>query len=232
MGEAASIFRHSGFATTLAMLNHVQLQHIDASLNDAARHPAGLRQMLEHDWCRHLGASLRNQLISLGLIQPDYVGVQCTYFEKSAEHNWLVAFHQDLSIPVKYRVDHPALAGWSAKDGTLFVQPPRQVLEKLVALRLHIDECGAEDGALKVVPGSHRAGRICDPDKAKLRNELGEVLCPVAIGGAMVMSPLLLHASSKATGQSHRRVLHFLFGPSELPFGLSWANQIPEVTQR
>jgi hypothetical protein len=39
----------------------------------------------------------------------------------------------------------------------------------------------------------------------------------------MAMRPLLLHASSKATGSSRRRVLHFLFGPPALPFGLEWA---------
>jgi hypothetical protein len=39
----------------------------------------------------------------------------------------------------------------------------------------------------------------------------------------LVMRPLVLHASSKATGTSKRRVLHILFGPPELPYGLEWA---------
>jgi hypothetical protein len=39
----------------------------------------------------------------------------------------------------------------------------------------------------------------------------------------MLMRPLLLHASSRASGASRRRVLHFVFGPRELPFGLAWA---------
>ncbi len=108
------------------------------------------------------------------------------------------------------------------KDGALFVQPPSTVLENLVALRFHIDECGAEDGALKLVPGSHRLGRVSDADKARLRDELGEVIGAVEKGGAMAMSPLLLHASSKATGGSRRRVLHFMFGPPALPYGLEW----------
>ena len=38
----------------------------------------------------------------------------------------------------------------------------------------------------------------------------------------MLMRPLLLHASSKATGASRRRVLHFVFGPPALPHGLAW----------
>jgi hypothetical protein len=36
------------------------------------------------------------------------------------------------------------------------------------------------------------------------------------------MRPLILHASSKATGAGERRVLHFLFGPPTLPHGLKW----------
>ena len=40
----------------------------------------------------------------------------------------------------------------------------------------------------------------------------------------MLMRPLLLHASSKTAGTSRRRVLHFLFGPRELAFGLVWAS--------
>jgi hypothetical protein len=36
------------------------------------------------------------------------------------------------------------------------------------------------------------------------------------------MRPLLLHASSKGSGTSARRVLHFVFGPRQLPHGLAW----------
>jgi hypothetical protein len=36
------------------------------------------------------------------------------------------------------------------------------------------------------------------------------------------MRPLLLHSSSRAQAQAPRRVLHFLFGPRELPCGLTW----------
>jgi hypothetical protein len=38
----------------------------------------------------------------------------------------------------------------------------------------------------------------------------------------MLMKPLLLHASSKVSIDSGRRVLHFVFAPAELPGGLRW----------
>ena len=43
-----------------------------------------------------------------------------------------------------------------------------------------------------------------------------------AAGAALVLRPLLLHASSKASGESRRRVLHFLFAPADPPNGLRW----------
>ncbi|MYN28874.1 hypothetical protein GTP69_20940 [Duganella sp. CY42W] len=86
-----------------------------------------------------------------------------------------------------------------------------------------MDACGPEDGALKVIPGSHLNGRLDEDDKALAKAGTEAVLCPVAQGAGMAMRPLLLHASSKATGSSRRRVLHFLFGPPALPFGLEWA---------
>jgi hypothetical protein len=74
-----------------------------------------------------------------------------------------------------------------------------------------------------VVPGSHRDGRVRDAEAIALRDASGTVACHVPRGGAMLMRPLLLHASSKATGTSRRRVLHFLYGPPDLPLGLAWA---------
>jgi len=204
------------------MLDQQRLQLIDDVLQDTPTNP---RQMLHLPWCAQLADDLRRQLAATGLLTEDYVAVQCTYFEKSIAQNWLVAFHQDLSIPVQSRVAHTALTGWSEKDGVLFVQPPPETLGKLIALRLHIDDCGIEDGALKVIPGSHKAGRLNETEKERLRHTIEAVLCPVSKGSGMAMRPLLLHASSKTNGNSRRRVLHFLFGPPALPYGLKWAIQ-------
>jgi ectoine hydroxylase-related dioxygenase (phytanoyl-CoA dioxygenase family) len=130
--------------------------------------------------------------------------------------------HQDLSIPVRDRVESPECSGWSEKEGQLYVQPPVSVLERLVAVRVHIDDCPAESGALRVVPHSHLEGRIDPSQFEALRRHNSETVIPVAQGGVLVMQPLLLHASSKATSPTPRRVLHFVFGPPSLPLGLEW----------
>lgn len=136
--------------------------------------------------------------------------------------NWLVPVHQDLSIPVAERLPDASLRGWSEKEGSIYVQPPVDLLQQLVAVRLHIDSCGDHDGPLRVVPGSHTLGRVDPNAAASIRSRSLEIPCTGARGSALVMRPLLLHASSKATGSSLRRVLHFLFGPPSLPYGLRW----------
>ena len=162
----------------------------------------GSRRLLAHDWCRSLAARLRASPKLAGLVPPGHVAAQCIYFSKSASYNWLVPIHQDLSIPVAERVDAAVLRGWSEKEGELFVQPPVAVLESLVAVRIHLDACTAADGPLQVVPRSHVCGAIAPGAAAEVRAARGAVTCTVDLGDALVLRPLLLHASSKATGSS------------------------------
>ncbi len=195
-----------------------------ADRDAAARGAAGTRDLLQQPWCRELVPPLRHRLITLGLLQADAVAVQCTLFRKSAGANWKVGLHQDLSIPVAGPSDDPALSGWSLKQRVHFVQPPPALLEGLLAVRVHLDECGPGDGPLRVVPGSHRHGRLDAAAAAALRAAQGEAECLAQAGDALIMRPLLLHASSKALRpQGRRRVLHFLFGPGDPGHGLRWS---------
>lgn len=219
-------FEDDGFAVVADVLDETACASISASLGQAISECTGARSMLEMTWCRALARTIRLHPL-IGAALPEHaVAVQCTYFEKSRDQNWLVPIHQDLSIPVREKIEHPALSGWSEKDGAIFVQPPESVLQELVAVRLHIDECGSDDGPLKVVPGSHKAGRLGAQAALIARDNLGEAMCTVGKGGVLILRPLLLHASSKANGSSRRRVLHFVFGPGMLPYGLQWQHAV------
>jgi len=215
-------FATEGFALVPGVLDANMCDELTAQMETLPDGAAGTRCLLSQPWCTSLADRVHKHHALAGLIPPDAMAVQCTAFEKSASRNWLVPVHQDLSIPVAERVAHPGLLGWSEKEGRLFVQPPMELLELLVAVRLHLDVCTAQDGPLRVVPGTHLRGRIA-PEAAVAIRDAGVVVdCCAARGDAWVLRPLLLHASSRATGTSRRRVLHFLFGPPTLPHGLRW----------
>lgn len=221
MFPVADRLANDGFALVPSLLSAAQCDEISQCLEAVNKPGAGTRLLLRETWC----ASLANKLMAHPDVQAALPSraraVQCTVFEKSAARNWLVPLHQDLSIPVRDRVDHPALSGWSEKEGVVFVHAPDNVLEQLLAVRVHLDNCSAEDGPLRVVPGSHRLGRV-EPATAAQAVQTAAMAISARRGDALLMRPLVLHASSKASGSSLRRVLHFVFGPELLPFGLVW----------
>lgn len=143
-------------------------------------------------------------------------------FDKTPVANWKVPWHQDLTICVRQRIDVEGFGPWSEKEGILHVQPPVEVLERIVALRIHLDDAGPDNGALRVLPGTHRSGRLGEVEIERLRGEVPEAVCGVRAGGVMLMRPLLLHASSSCDRPAHRRVLHIEYSASPLPGGLTW----------
>ena len=222
LGETEPDFEAQGFAVIPHVMDDAACDLIAGNLEALEMAAAGSRRLLEQRWCAELARRLRAHARIAPLLPRGAVAVQCTFLAKTPTRNWLVALHQDLSIPVRERVASECCSGWSEKEGQLFVQAPEVVLSELIAVRLHVDECPADSGALRVVPGSHVLGRLDPKDAERIRNERGERVVPVGRGGVLAMRPLLLHASSKAARPHVRRVLHFLFGPRELSLGLRW----------
>jgi ectoine hydroxylase-related dioxygenase (phytanoyl-CoA dioxygenase family) len=148
--------------------------------------------------------------------------VRAIFFDKTPEANWKVTWHQDLTIAVQKRGEVEGFGPWSEKAGVLHVQPPVSILENMLTLRIHLDESSAENGALSIIPGSHRLGRMSPHQIQTRRKTQHTVLCPVPKGGVMFMRPLLLHASSAGVNPSHRRVLHFEYSAESLPGKLEW----------
>jgi ectoine hydroxylase-related dioxygenase (phytanoyl-CoA dioxygenase family) len=148
--------------------------------------------------------------------------VQGTLFDKTAGANWLVPWHQDLTISVAERVEVPGYGPWSRKAGVWHVQPLAQVLQGMISIRIHLDDCGESNGALRVLPGSHLRGRLPNDEAARLQTSIAPVTCAVSAGGVLSMRPLLLHASSAAAHAGHRRVIHIDYARAVLDGGLRW----------
>jgi len=154
------------------------------------------------------------------VVGPEARVVRSILFDKTAESNRGVPWHQDLTIAVAERREVSGFVGWSVKDGVHHVQAPREVLEQMLTVRLHLDDCGPENGPLRVLPGTHTRGWLDTEMINQLKREIPEQVCVVPRGGTFLMRPLLLHASSRAVKPGHRRVLHVEFAAGELPNSL------------
>ncbi|HEX8393307.1 MAG TPA: phytanoyl-CoA dioxygenase family protein [Longimicrobium sp.] len=160
------------------------------------------------------------------LVEP-VLGAECfavrgILFDKTPDANWKVAWHQDLTIAVAEEREVDGFGPWSRKAGIPHVQPPAAVLENMLTVRVHLDPCGIENGPVQVIAGSHRHGRLAPDQVDAWRDREPAVPCTCGVGGALVMRPLLLHASSPSTVPGHRRVVHLEFGAGGLPGGLDW----------
>jgi ectoine hydroxylase-related dioxygenase (phytanoyl-CoA dioxygenase family) len=182
----------------------------------------GLRNLLQHS---RAVAVLANdpalQAILQRILGGDPFPVRSLLFDKTPEANWAVAWHQDVHIAVAERAETPGFGPWSVKAGVVHVQPPAEVLEQMVTVRLHLDDCDNSNGALRVIAGSHVHGVLADTEVDAWRRHEA-VICSVPKGGLLLMRPLLLHASSSATRPGHRRVLHLEYACQSLPNGLRW----------
>lgn len=144
----------------------------------------------------------------LSLLPPDLVPVRSILFDKTSKENWPVLWHQDLTIALKEERPVPGYGPWSFKDGSPHVQPPLALLANMITIRLHLDETPIDNGALRVVPGSHRLGKV---PSATVKEHLSgdRVTCECGPGDVLLMSPLILHSSRRSVSPKRRRVVHF-----------------------
>lgn len=152
------------------------------------------------------------------------LAVKALLFDKTTQANWKVAWHQDLTIAVKEKKAVEGFSAWSEKAGIPHVQPPVEILENLLTLRIHLDDCNADNGALKVIPKSHLYGKIDSEQISHLKQAAKVHTCTASSGDVLVMRPLLLHSSSASVQPRHRRVLHIEYAALKLPSGLEWFN--------
>lgn len=189
----------------------------------SSRHRGGARNLLQElRAVAELAAAPAIHGVAEAVLGPGTFAVRALFFDKPPAANWKVPWHQYLTIAVIERIEAPGFTGWSVKDGVPHVQPPAEILERMVALRLQLDECGPDNGPLRVLPGTHRLGRLSAVEISRWRQTTPEFICCGAAGSVLVIKPLLLHASSRALLPSHRRVIHIEYANCGLPGGLRW----------
>jgi ectoine hydroxylase-related dioxygenase (phytanoyl-CoA dioxygenase family) len=143
-------------------------------------------------------------------------------FDKCEGANWAVHWHQDRTIAVKARIDVPRFGPWTTKAGVVHVEPPFEIVASMVTVRAHLDDCDEQNAPLVIAPGSHKIGRVPEPQIRETIARLGQAVCPAAAGDAWLYATSILHASERARRPHRRRVLHVDFAACDLPAGLEW----------
>ena len=151
--------------------------------------------------------------------------IKSIYFDKPPTSNWIVNWHQDLTINLSNRSNVDGYKNWREKDERIVVQPNRELLENIFTIRIHLDNCTKENGALRVIENSHSNGAKKITEWNKTQSDI-ETTCEVQKGGVLIMKPLILHSSRRTENNQNRRVIHIEFTAKQLPGDLKWKEKI------
>lgn len=206
--------RDQGFLTVPHVLQPSEVATLSAEVASLRRGRAGLRHVLTNDIIRRLANDARLVTVASDLLGGSAQPFKGTLFDKSPTRNWLVSWHQDLALPIRARIEAAGWGPWSTKGGRLYALAPAEVLAGVVALRVHLDDSTAENGPLRVLPDTHRLGRLSEGRIAELVQSRAAVECLAPAGGIVALRPLAVHASSKSTSAVPRRVLHLEYATS------------------
>ncbi len=146
--------------------------------------------------------------------------VRTLFFDKPPDRTWGLAWHKDTSIAV---VDNGFVSKCftrpTIKAGVPHVIASDEILQKMLTLRIHLDEVNDKNGPLRVLPGSHVS---C---KSEGEGMDSQVVIHANPGDVLAMRPLLSHCSGGSLPGTtrHRRILHLEFASdNHLPDGFAW----------
>jgi ectoine hydroxylase-related dioxygenase (phytanoyl-CoA dioxygenase family) len=128
-----------------------------------------------------VAADSRMIAIARPFLGASAVPYKATLFDNSPARNWLVAWHQDTALPLCERRENSEWGPRSIKAGVTYARAPASALAQVVALRLHLDDSRPDNGPLRVLPGTHRLGRLMESDIARLTTEVSASTLPAII---------------------------------------------------
>ena len=194
------------------------------SAEPVSRGRAGARHLMGNPAVSALANNVRLTELAKEWLGCVAIPFRATLFEKSGTSNWLIPWHLDTALPLVERFDLVGWGPWSKKAGATYAHAPTWALSRVIALRVHLDASFADNGPLRVVPGSHSAGVLSDQAVMEFASTNDHVECCVPQGGVLAMRPLIIHSSSKTRSAKPRRVLHIEYADSlELADGVRLA---------
>ena len=212
--EGAQLFK--------AALSATQVSALESALSGQRRDHAGVRLSGIPGLRPFLSPSGPVGQVPASFVGPQCLPVRAILFDKSAEQNWSLGWHQDRTIAVKQRIDVEGFGPWSVKSGMVHVEPPFDLLAGMVTVRVHLDAVPLTNAPLLVAPGSHKRGRIPAVEIPNVVSQCGVIPCLADAGDIWLYATPILHASQASVAPLHRRVLQVDYAVSQLPGGLEW----------
>ncbi len=212
------LIEQDGFAIILELFSRedvLQLLGV-VTRTHLRRSRAGVRHLLSDPAVAAWANNSRLLAFAQSILGTEAFPYRATLFDKSAAANWLVAWHQDTALPLRERRELSGWGSWSMKEGVIYAHAPASALARILALRVHLDDSTAQNGPLRVLPGTHKLGVLSDEKIRQLALEISPVGCIVAQGGVLAMKPLLVHSSSKTQTNSSRRILHIEYATTRI----------------
>ena len=160
--------------------------------------------------------------IATSVLREQARPVRAILFDKTAERNWALGWHQDRTIVVEERIDTDGYGPWTVNSGLIQVEPPFEIFERMVTLRVHLDAVDERNAPLRIVPGSHRLGRLPEAEIGRVVTTFGERLCLAERGDVWLYATSIVHASLAADPPRRRRVLQVDFSADATPGPLAW----------
>lgn len=214
-----------GFALADVELSSEQCDYLVMSLPSVTDQRSGDRDLLSHPTVLQLVRHRQIGEFLWSLTGREVVAVSARLDESSgvpAPPEW----HQDRRVTVRERMEVRGYAAWTARVGIWHVEPPSSVLDQMVIVRIHLDDCPQGSAAFQVIPGSHRGGKL-SPQAIEELVEMQPALAPnIAKGSLVAMKPLLVHTISPCPRPSRFRVLQIVFAPVEAISPLQWRTTV------
>ncbi len=132
-----------GYVISPTCLDEETVQRLGEKLTAASY---AKRNLLALPIVRELAASVAVRTLAEAVLGKRCFAVKGTFFNKTQESNWKVAWHQDLTIMVRERKEVAEFGPWTVKEGIAHVQPTAEVLSRILAMRLHHDASEADNG--------------------------------------------------------------------------------------
>lgn len=198
------------------------LSTLEALLAEMSTDRAGIRLYNMPELAKLLSGGSGFRRFLEPYVEPQHRPVRAILFDKSGQTNWALGWHQDRTIAVKEKRDIAGFGPWSVKAGVQHVEPPFEIIEKMITVRIHLDDVPSDNAPLLIALGSHRLGKLRDSEIEKVTAQNPVFECTAAAGDVWVYSTPIVHASAASEAQTRRRVLQVDYASDDLPQGLEW----------